>query len=120
MEATKVSVKQITVEGDMWHAVNQMTGYEEKTTFWMDFSIADKFGKDAILDTYERAFAEWKNNIVYITELVMVLNCKCWDYYGKKNYELSALYTKLYLKLDAWCCENLKDDDADYYYHTTD
>lgn len=26
------------------------------TTFFMDFSIADKFGDDAIKDTFERAF----------------------------------------------------------------
>ena len=51
-----------------------MMGYEQKTTFWMDFSIADKFGIAAIKDTYKRAFNAWKDNHVYLTELVMVLN----------------------------------------------
>ena len=37
-------------------------GYESKTTFWEDFTIADYFGKDAIQDTYNRAFKEWKSN----------------------------------------------------------
>ena len=33
-------------------------GYETFTTFWMDFSIADKFGVNAVNDTYIRAFNE--------------------------------------------------------------
>ena len=39
----------------------KMIGYEEKTTFWDDFSIADAFGMVAIKDTYRRAFNEWKS-----------------------------------------------------------
>ncbi len=47
-----------------------MIGYQPKTTFWMDFSIADRFGIEAIIDTYERAFVEWHPNHIYLTELV--------------------------------------------------
>ena len=65
----------ITVSPDMIE-----NGYQPKTTFWMDFSIADKFGIAAIKDTYNRAFKEWKNNHVYLTELVMVLNHKIWQW----------------------------------------
>jgi len=50
--------------------------YEFKTTFWDDFSIADRFGENGIKDTYNRAFKHWKNDIVFITELVLVLNWK--------------------------------------------
>ena len=39
--------------------------YEFKTTFWMDFTIADKFGIEAVKDTFKRAFSEWKTD--YIT-----------------------------------------------------
>lgn len=42
-----------------------INGYEMQTTFWQDFSIADKFGISAIEDTYERAFKEWKDNYIY-------------------------------------------------------
>lgn len=31
--------------------IQEMTGYEPKTTFYTDFSIADNFGIDAIKDT---------------------------------------------------------------------
>ena len=40
---------------------------ELKTTFWQDFSIADRFGSKAIKDTYKRAFDGWKNNTEYVT-----------------------------------------------------
>ena len=52
-----------------------------KTTFWMDFSIADRFGKSAVKDTYKTAFESWKDNYKYLTELVMVLNHKIWEHY---------------------------------------
>lgn len=45
-------------------------GYELQTTFWEDFSIADRFGLSAIQDTFKRAFEEWKNNYKYLTELI--------------------------------------------------
>lgn len=51
-----------------------LTGYQPKTSFYRDFSIADNFGTDAIKDTYDRAFNEWKTNYKYLTEFVMVLN----------------------------------------------
>lgn len=49
-------------------------GYETFTTFFEDFTIAEYFGVNAIKDTYNRAFNEWKNDYKYLTELVMVLN----------------------------------------------
>ena len=42
-------------------------GYELQTTFWNDFSIADRFGLSAIQDTFSRAFEEWKENYKYLT-----------------------------------------------------
>lgn len=95
-------------------------GYECKTTFWDDFSIAERFGISAIKDTFKRAFQGWKDDVEYVTELVMVLNWKCWYFYQKKMTELSKLYEELYYKADEWCCENLKGDDLSYYYKTTD
>lgn len=43
-----------------FYGMLEATGYEPISTFWTDFSIADTFGKEAVKDTYERAFAEWK------------------------------------------------------------
>jgi hypothetical protein len=38
--------------------------WERKTTFGDDFDIADSFGCDAVLDTFNRAFTEWKDNYI--------------------------------------------------------
>ena len=40
-------------------------GYVLTTTFWEDFSIADRFGEAAIKDTFKRAFNEWKGNYLH-------------------------------------------------------
>jgi hypothetical protein len=68
----------------------QENGYKFKTTFWNDFTIADKFGLDAVKDTFKRAFAEWRSNVIYLTEFVLVLNWKIYYFDGgskqmKKN-----------------------------------
>lgn len=95
------------------------TGYELKTTFFQDFSIADRFGDNAIRDTYKRAFAEWKDNIEYITELCMMLNWKSWQY-AEVNIPRSQLYVDLYEKLYDWCGKNLSKKDLQYFYRTLD
>lgn len=104
---------------------------ELKTTFYQDFTIADHFGLDAVKDTYTRAFEEWKTNTEYVSELSLILNWKIWEHYykekdetspKKKEYEdkLATLYDKLWRELDGWCYENLKGDDLNYYFATTD
>lgn len=97
-----------------------MTGYQEKTTFWNDFCIADVFGKAAVQDTYDRAFNEWKANTEYVTELVMVLNWKSWEHSDRGNMALCQLYCDLYEEAHDWCLDNLKGDDLTYYLQTTD
>lgn len=94
-------------------------GYELKTTFWNDFTIADTYGVEAVNDTFNRAFNEWKNNVEYITELAMVMSWKSCYYYGK-NKRYMNLYSELYHKVDEWCLDNLEDDDLSYYIQTTD
>lgn len=93
---------------------------EFKTTFWMDFTIADAFGESAVRDTYKRAFNEWKNNVEYVTELVIVLNWKIWQHYEKQNETLTKVYDELWKEADAWCMDNLKGDDLTYFLKTTD
>lgn len=96
-----------------------INGYETMTTFWQDFSIADKFGVAAIKDTYKRAFNEWKNNYKYLTELVMVLNWKIWQHY-KNNESIARVYNKLWEEADLYAQENLHGEEAEYFFRTTD
>lgn len=93
-------------------------GYEPKTTFWMDFSIADMFGANAVKDTYNRAFEEWKDNYIYLTELVMVLNHKIWQH--ANDEALGSLYEDLWERADEYAINNLKNEELSYFFSTTD
>lgn len=57
-------------------------GYDPMTTFWEDFSIADKYGIAGVKDTYKRAFSEWKDDYKFFTELTLVLNHKIWQHFA--------------------------------------
>ena len=99
--------------------IEELTGYKPVTTFYTDFSIADKFGIGAIEDTFNRSFRMWQHNYQYVTELAMVLNWKIWRWHNV-NDEYARLYDKLWRQVDEWCIENLKGEDLEYYYKTTD
>lgn len=99
--------------------IEAMCGYHPITTFYMDFSIADKFGLSAIKDTYKRAMEAWKDDYKYLTELVMVLNWKIWEHYGQ-NERFAKLYNDLWKKADKYAQDNLKGDELSYFYRTTD
>ena len=94
-------------------------GYEMKTTFWMDFSIADHFGAAAIKDTFKRAFEEWKTDYIYLTELVIVLNYKIWENY-QTNKEVAQLYNDLWEIADQYAVDNLQGDELSHFYRITD
>ena len=98
--------------------IEDMTGYKPKTTFYTDFSIADHFGVAAIKDTYKRAFESWKDNVEYLTELVMVMSWKSSEH--QANQVFCELYSDLYYETDDYACSHLKGDDLTYYYRTTD
>ena len=97
----------------------QENGYELQTTFWDDFSIADRFGLSAIQDTFNRAFGEWKEDYKYLTELVLVLNHKIWQYHETRP-DMAILYNTLWTQTDLHAKENLKDDELSYFYEVTD
>lgn len=94
-------------------------GYELKTTFWDGFSIADDFGIPEVKDTYKRAFDEWGDNYIYLTELVLVLNHKIWQHY-KSNEELARLYDKLWRAASEYAVHSLEGDELSYYFETID
>lgn len=102
----------------VWN-IEAITGYKPITTFWMDFSIADNFGKSAVKDTFNRAFEEWKDNYKYLTELVMVLNHKIWEHY-ETNEPLARVYNELWEKAQNYGYEHLKDDELTYFWKTLD
>ena len=89
-------------------------------TFWMDFTIADAFGVNAIKDTFNRAFKEWKGDYQMLTALVVTLNHKIWQHYEHHNDDLAKLYDSLWRQAEDYALTNLKDDELQYYYDITD
>lgn len=98
--------------------IEALTGYKPISTFYMDFSIADHFGKAAIRDTYKRAVEAWINDYKMLTELVMVLNWKIWEHY-EQHEEIAQLYQDMYMELNSWALDHLEGDELTYYYQTT-
>lgn len=94
-------------------------GYELLTTFGNDFDIADAFGADAIRDTYNRAFNDWKTNYKYLTELVLILNWKIWQHH-EQNDEYARLYNELWEAADSYAQDNLTGEALEYFYRITD
>lgn len=90
-----------------------------KTTFHMDFAIAERFGVNAIKDTYKRAVKEWLDNCAYYTELVVVLNQRCWYFYDKFNEKKDERYKRL-SKLYSDLFYEARDKGFDTYKHGTE
>ena len=100
--------------------IEEMTGYKPKTTFYRDFSICDKFGKSAILDTYKRIEKDLKHlHYTYIVELSMALNWKIWEHY-EKNEPIARLYNDLWHKICNYIQKNFNEEELRYYYRVTD
>lgn len=110
-------------------------GYEPKTTYYGDFSIAEWVsGTQGIRDTYERAINEHKDNAEWLTEICLCINHKSWQFVQCKNTkdeELSKFYSDLYYecveKLTGYCDDDGNDHDGlldkdglDYFYRVTD
>lgn len=101
----------------IWN-ITEFSGYKPMTTFWQDFSIADKFGNTAIEDTYNKAKSEWKNDYKLWTELCLVLNHKIWQWY-ERDYQKAKLYNRLWREADAMTTE-WSDEKQEYYFEMTD
>lgn len=99
----------------------EMFGYERKTTFYSDLTIADIFGVDAVKDTYDRVVKEWMDNIEYITELCLCVNHKSWEHF-EDDKDLSKLYSDLYYDLKYKIYEHYdgNQEAIDYFFNTTD
>lgn len=91
-------------------------------TFFEDFSIADRFGTNAIKDTYKRAFNEWKSDYEYLTALVIALNHKIWQWFEKEgeNSIKARLYNDLWEECDRYAYNHLKGQELQYFLRETD
>lgn len=100
--------------------IEAMTGYKPITTFYEDFSIADRFGLSAVKDTYKRGLKSAKFlGCKELTEFSMVLNWKIFEHYDR-NPALAELYTFLYQTVNDYIPTYLKGEELAYFYNTTD
>ena len=90
-----------------------------ETTFWEEFSIADQYGSDGVREHYDLVFDQCKNNLKYLTELVLVLNWKIYQWYQVDD-TLGLTYDELWKKTDEYALNTLKGDDLHYYLSTLD
>ena len=97
-----------------------MCGYTQRTTFWDDFTLAEKFGIPAIERTYRNAFNSWKTDVVFITELVLVLNWKMLYMDERHMTEKSVMYYKFWVELSNWCERHLEAGAYEYFINITD
>lgn len=100
--------------------IEALTGYKPITTFYEDFSIADRFGVKAIRDTFKRGiksaeFLGYKE----LTEFVLALNWKIHEHYGR-NEIYSELYLELWEKASDFADKTLEGEEAKYYCRTID
>lgn len=124
------------VEQAMWNAFASEIGYEPKTTFYGDLSVAEFYGTKGIRNTYNRVMKEWIGNVEYITEFIMCLNHKIWEFYDEgystrefalsitddMRIEISKLYNDLWEDAERKFFAKYDGDDEalNYYYQVTD
>lgn len=98
-----------------------MMDAEFSTTFAQDFAIAEAFGgMRAVLDTYKRAFKEWRTDYRYLTDLVITLNHRLWATYEHGDMRMAKLYDTLWRKASDYAVKNLHGEELSYYYRLTD
>lgn len=67
-----------------------------ESVFWEAFDNADETGKKTITAIAGILFERWKDEVHELTDLVMVINHKCWEHYRNGNDDLSSFYGDLY------------------------
>ena len=109
---------------------NLREDYKRITTYTSDFSIAEWCvpveGMSAIASTLRIALTNWRDNIKFFAEIIIVLNLKAHEHAARGNWEYSEMYSELYI--DAKCLyfdwfdnTNKQHGKAmDYYYQYVD
>lgn len=97
----------------------EMTGYECKTAYYQELSIAENFGIQTVKACIRRQLRESMNDYKLLTELVMMVN---WRYFRwmDSNPQLAEFYARVYEDLDEYAVDHLKEKELSYYYKTTD
>ena len=98
---------------------NLREDYKRKTTYTSDFSIAEWCvpvdGMSAIADTLRDALTNWRDNIEFFAELIIVLNLKSWEHHARGNNEYSQMYAELYYNVKHLYFDWYDEDNEHHY-----
>lgn len=102
-----------------------ITETEKHTDYATKLDFAERHGKKAVRDKAKELFEDAKDSIIKITELVLVLNWKAWEWEKSESYdtiarELTGTYSDLYEKYDNYVLSHFTGDDLVYFLETTD
>lgn len=110
--------------------MNLREDYERKTTYTSDFSIAEWCvpveGMSAIASTLRNALTNWRDEIKFFAEIIIVLNMKAWEHATRGNRQYAEMYSELYLMAKdlyfEWFDEENKQHEkaVQYYYDYVD
>ena len=90
-----------------------------ETTFWEEFSLADNYGSEGVIEHYNLVFNQWKDYLRFLTELVLVLNWKIYQWYQVDD-TLGKTYDELWKRTDQYVLDTSKGDKLHYYLSTLD
>lgn len=110
-----------TIKLPHWYGA-ELIGYTPITTFWEDFSIAEKGGLKAIKDTYNNALIYANKNIKYLAELTLVINHKSifFDELGKEGTRINTFFRTHYSNLSLSEIEEIVSFYVDKFYEIRD
>lgn len=104
-----------------------LTGYQPVTTYWTQLNAIEA-NNAASEDAACIAIRKWltsilkeaQNNYKAYTELVMVLNHRCWAHANRQQNKIGKLYSDLFYKTQGWGYNNLKGEQLSYFINTLD
>ena len=109
---------------------NLREDYKRITTYTSDFSIAEWCvpvdGMSAIASTLRNALTNWRDNIEWFAEILLVINLKSWEHAARGNNEYGKMYSELFYRVQAlyfdWFDSDNKQHDKamEYYYDYVD
>ena len=93
-----------------------------ETDSWYRFNTAEMEGAKGIKRCAKNLFEEWKDDKRKVTDLVMCINHKSWDWNDRNNTPLMELYADLYYEYYDKALnyfEEKGNKDAIHYFITT-
>jgi len=110
--------------------MNLREDYKRKTTYTSDFSVAEWCvpieGMSAIADTLKNALNNWRDDIEFFAEILLVINLKSWEHAARHNNEYGKMYSELFYMVQSlyfgWFDESNKQHEKamEYYYNYVD